>query len=146
VEAGAAITVERLLVERGGREVLHEVSLSVASGSVTGLLGPSGCGKSTLMRSIVGVQIVAAGRVIVLGQAAGAGDLRRRVGYVTQAPSVYSDLSIEENLRYFAAIVGASASASPRRSRLSASVLGRARSLGRSRAVSARASHWPRRC
>jgi len=108
VEAGAAITVERLLVERGGREVLHEVSLSVASGSVTGLLGPSGCGKSTLMRSIVGVQIVAAGRVIVLGQAAGAGDLRRRVGYVTQAPSVYSDLSIEENLRYFAAIVGAS--------------------------------------
>jgi len=108
VEAGAAITVEGLLVERGGREVLHEVSLSVASGSVTGLLGPSGCGKSTLMRSIVGVQIVAAGRVIVLGQAAGAGDLRRRVGYVTQAPSVYSDLSIEENLRYFAAIVGAS--------------------------------------
>ena len=108
MEAGAAITVERLLVERGGREVLHEVSLSVASGSVTGLLGPSGCGKSTLMRSIVGVQIVAAGRVIVLGQAAGAGDLRRRVGYVTQAPSVYSDLSIEENLRYFAAIVGAS--------------------------------------
>jgi ABC-2 type transport system ATP-binding protein len=108
VEAGAAITVEDLLVERGGREVLREVSLSVASRSVTGLLGPSGCGKSTLMRSIVGVQIVAAGKVIVLGQAAGADELRRRVGYVTQAPSVYSDLSIEENLRYFAAIVGAS--------------------------------------
>jgi ABC-2 type transport system ATP-binding protein len=108
VEAGAAITVEGLLVERGGRAVLHEVSLSVASRSVTGLLGPSGCGKSTLMRSIVGVQIVAAGKVIVLGQAAGAEELRRRVGYVTQAPSVYSDLSIEENLRYFAAIVGAS--------------------------------------
>jgi ABC-2 type transport system ATP-binding protein len=100
--------VEGLLVERGGRAVLHEVSLSVASRSVTGLLGPSGCGKSTLMRSIVGVQIVAAGKVIVLGQAAGAEELRRRVGYVTQAPSIYSDLSIEENLRYFAAIVGAS--------------------------------------
>lgn len=108
VEPGAAITVEGLLVERGGREVLHEVSLSVARGSVTGLLGPSGCGKSTLMRSIVGVQVVAAGRVSVLGRAAGALELRRRVGYVTQAPSVYSDLSIEENLRYFAAIVGAS--------------------------------------
>jgi ABC-2 type transport system ATP-binding protein len=103
VEAGAAITVEGLLVERGGHAVLHEVSLSVASRSVTGLLGPSGCGKSTLMRSIVGVQIVAAGEVIVLGQAAGAEELRRRVGYVTQAPSIYSDLSIEENLRYFAA-------------------------------------------
>ena len=108
MEAGAAITVEGLLVERGGRAVLHEVSLSVASRSVTGLLGPSGCGKSTLMRSIVGVQIVAAGKVVVLGQAAGAEELRRRVGYVTQAPSIYSDLSIEENLRYFAAIVGAS--------------------------------------
>jgi ABC-2 type transport system ATP-binding protein len=107
VEADTAIRVEGLLVERGGRAVLREVSLSVASRSVTGLLGPSGCGKSTLMRSIVGVQIVAAGKVIVLGQAAGAEELRRRVGYVTQAPSVYSDLSIEENLRYFAAIVGA---------------------------------------
>ncbi len=107
MEAGAAITVEGLLVERGGRAVLHEVSLSVASRSVTGLLGPSGCGKSTLMRSIVGVQIVAAGKVIVLGQAAGAEELRRRVGYVTQAPSIYSDLSIEENLRYFATIVDA---------------------------------------
>jgi len=107
VQAAAAITVEGLLVERGGREVLHGVSLSVASGSVTGLLGPSGCGKSTLMRSIVGVQIVAAGKVTVLGKAAGVEELRHRVGYVTQAPSVYSDLSVEENLRYFAAIVGA---------------------------------------
>jgi ABC-2 type transport system ATP-binding protein len=106
VEAGAAITVEGLLVERGGREVLHEVSLSVASGSVTGLLGPSGCGKSTLMRSIVGVQIIQAGRVMVLGEPAGSPQLRRRVGYVTQAPSVYEDLSISENLRYFAAVVG----------------------------------------
>lgn len=107
MQAGAAaITVEDLLVERGGRQVLGGVSLDVASGSVTGLLGPSGCGKTTLMRSIVGVQIIAAGNVTVLGRAAGAPELRRRVGYLTQAPSVYSDLSIEENLRYFAAIVG----------------------------------------
>jgi len=59
------------------------------------------------MRAIVGVQILAGGRVTVLGLAAGAVELRRRVGYVTQAPSVYSDLSVAENLRYFAAIVGA---------------------------------------
>ena len=107
MRAGAAITVVDLRVERGGREVLHGVSLEVAKGTVTGLLGPSGCGKSTLIRAIVGVQIVAGGVVTVLGQAAGAAELRRRVGYVTQAPSVYSDLSIEENLRYFAAIVDA---------------------------------------
>jgi ABC-2 type transport system ATP-binding protein len=107
VNGNAAIAVERLVVDRGGREILHDVSLTVARGSVTGLLGPSGCGKSTLMRAIVGVQIVAAGSVTVLGHPAGATNLRHRVGYVTQAPSVYLDLSIEENLRYFAALVRA---------------------------------------
>ena len=102
----AAIEIEELHVARGGRPVLDGVSLSVAGGAVTGLLGPSGCGKSTLMRAIVGVQIVAGGRVSVLGRPAGSPELRRRVGYVTQAPSVYGDLSVGENLRYFAAIVG----------------------------------------
>jgi ABC-2 type transport system ATP-binding protein len=103
----ASITVRDLRVVRGAKEVLHDVSLDVTRGSVTGLLGPSGCGKTTLMRAIVGVQIVAAGDVTVLGLPAGTAALRRRVGYVTQAPSVYADLSIAENLRYFAAIVGA---------------------------------------
>ena len=103
----AALTVENLRVQRGGREVLHGLSLEVSHGSVTGLLGPSGCGKSTLMRAIVGVQRVAGGTVTVLGQPAGAGELRRRVGYVTQAPSVYADITVGENLRYFASIVGA---------------------------------------
>ncbi len=102
----AAIEIEDLQVLRGGRPVLDGVSLRVAGESVTGLLGPSGCGKSTLMRAIVGVQIVAGGRVAVLGEDAGTPALRRRVGYVTQAPSVYGDLSVEENLRYFAAVVG----------------------------------------
>jgi ABC-2 type transport system ATP-binding protein len=102
----AAIEIEGLRVIRGRRLVLDGVSLRVARGSVTGLLGPSGCGKSTLMRAIVGVQVVAGGRVGVLGEAAGSRDLRRRVGYVTQAPSIYGDLSVKENLRYFAALVG----------------------------------------
>jgi len=102
----AAIAIEDLHVVRGGRPVLDGVSLEVARGSVTGLLGPSGCGKSTLMRAIVGVQVVAGGRVTVLGDQAGAPKLRWRVGYVTQAPSVYGDLSVSENLRYFAAVVG----------------------------------------
>jgi len=102
----ATITIEDLHVVRGGRPVLHGLSLQVARGSVTGLLGPSGCGKSTLMRAIVGVQIVQAGQVSVLGERAGTPRLRRRVGYLTQAPSVYADLSIGENLRYFAAILG----------------------------------------
>ena len=102
-----AIRIEDLRVVRGGTEVLRGVTLSVAQGSVTGLLGPSGCGKSTLMRSIVGVQIVAGGTVEVLGLPAGSAPLRRRIGYVTQAPSVYGDLTVVENLRYFARVVDA---------------------------------------
>jgi len=102
-----AIETRGLRVVRGGAEVLHELDLDVPVGEVTGLLGPSGCGKSTLMRAIVGVQIVQGGSVTVLGEAAGSAGLRARVGYVTQAPSVYLDLSVEENLRYFATIVRA---------------------------------------
>jgi ABC-2 type transport system ATP-binding protein len=103
-----AIAVRDLCVARGGVEVLHGVTLDVPAGAVTGLLGPSGCGKSTLMRAVVGVQIVAGGSVTVLGEPAGSPGLRSRVGYMTQAPSVYGDLSVQENLRYFAHVLGAS--------------------------------------
>jgi ABC-2 type transport system ATP-binding protein len=106
VAAEPAIVVRDLLVRRGGVDVLHRISLEVPAATVTGLLGPSGCGKSTLMRSIVGVQVVASGTVTVLGEPAGSRSLRARVGYVTQAPSVYGDLSVRENLRYFAAVLG----------------------------------------
>jgi ABC-2 type transport system ATP-binding protein len=104
----AAIDIEGLRVVRGGNEVLKDVSVEIEPGSVTGLLGPSGTGKTTLIRAIVGVQIVEAGRVNVLGHPAGTPELRRRVGYVTQAPSVYADLTVRENLEYFARIAGAS--------------------------------------
>ncbi|MGN6245933.1 MAG: ABC transporter ATP-binding protein [Motilibacteraceae bacterium] len=104
-----AVRVRGLRVVRGGREVLPGIDLDVARGTVTGLLGPSGCGKTTLMRAVVGVQVVAGGRVEVLGRPAGSPELRRRVGYVTQAPSVYGDLTVVENLRYFATVLGAPA-------------------------------------
>jgi ABC-2 type transport system ATP-binding protein len=99
------IVVRDLTVRRGGRLVLHGITLEVGAGRVTGLLGPSGSGKTTLMRSIVGVQIVERGEVEVLALSAGAPELRRRVGYVTQAPSVYGDLTVQENLRYFARVL-----------------------------------------
>jgi ABC-2 type transport system ATP-binding protein len=105
----SAIEVRDLVVERGKRRVLHGISCTVPAGSVTGLLGPSGSGKTTLIRAIVGVQIVKSGDVTVLGQPAGSAALRRTVGYVTQAPSVYADLSVRENTRYFAALHGLSA-------------------------------------
>jgi len=104
--APAAIAVRDLDVIRGDNHVLHGISLEVLRGRVSGLLGPSGCGKSTLMRSIVGVQVVAAGAVEVLGEPAGSPELRSRVGYLTQAPSVYGDLTVIENLRYFGSLFG----------------------------------------
>jgi ABC-2 type transport system ATP-binding protein len=108
VSSAAAVSVGALTVVRGGRRALDGVTLEVPVGQVTGLLGPSGCGKTTLMRSIVGVQIVESGTVTVLGEPAGTESLRHRVGYVTQAPSVYADLTVHQNLRYFARILGTS--------------------------------------
>jgi ABC-2 type transport system ATP-binding protein len=102
-----AVEVDRLHVARGGRDALDRITLDVRHGTVTGLLGPSGSGKSTLMRAIVGTQIVASGSVTVLGEPAGTAGLRRRVAYTTQSPAVYDDLTVRENVRYFARIVGA---------------------------------------
>ncbi|WP_280398150.1 ABC transporter ATP-binding protein [Nocardia carnea] len=102
-----AVEVRGLTVRRGKREVLHNISLTIPQGSITGLLGPSGCGKTTLMRSIVGTQIVAAGEITALGLPGGSARLRRRIGYVTQAPSIYADISVRDNVAYFAALYGA---------------------------------------
>jgi ABC-2 type transport system ATP-binding protein len=110
----AAIDVGHLVVDRGDRPVLRDLTFTVPAGQITGLLGPSGSGKTTLLRCLVGVQRVRAGQVKVLGEPAGSAGLRRRVGYVTQSPSVYADLSVGDNLRYFAAVVGASGAAAER--------------------------------
>ncbi|UQU63109.1 ABC transporter ATP-binding protein [Couchioplanes caeruleus] len=104
-----AIEVRDLVIDRGKRRVLHGITCDIRSGSVTGLLGPSGSGKTTLIRAIVGVQIVRSGTVTVLGEPAGSPALRRTVGYVTQSPSVYADLSVRENARYFASLYGLTA-------------------------------------
>lgn len=94
-----------LTVVRGGRTVLRSLTFSVEPGRITGLLGPSGCGKSTLMRALVGTQAGVTGALTVLGRPAGHPELRARVGYVTQAPSVYDDLTVRQNLHYFAAVL-----------------------------------------
>lgn len=101
------IIAEKLLIVRGKNEVLHGISCTVKAGTITGLIGPSGSGKTTLMRAIVGVQHINGGELTVVDQPAGSAVLRRKIGYVTQAPSVYDDLTVEQNLRYFARIVEA---------------------------------------
>ncbi|MFC7496686.1 MULTISPECIES: ABC transporter ATP-binding protein [unclassified Nocardioides] len=100
-----AVEIRDLHVVRGGRTVLEHLDITIGGG-VTGLLGPSGCGKSTLMRCLVGVQRVRSGSVSVFGEPAGSAPLRSRVGYVTQAASVYDDLTVVENLRFFARVLG----------------------------------------
>ncbi|MEV4209447.1 ABC transporter ATP-binding protein [Nocardia salmonicida] len=101
-----AVQVAGLTVQRGKRPVLRSLTLDIPRGSITGLLGPSGCGKTTLLRSIVGTQLVESGTVTVLGEPAGSAGLRRRVGYVTQAPSIYADISVRDNVAYYAALYG----------------------------------------
>ncbi len=101
-----AVSIEHLRVIRGKHIALQDFSVKVAQGTITGLLGPSGCGKTTLMRSIVGTQIVKSGTVTVLGRPAGSPALRRRVGYMPQDPTIYNDLRIVDNVRYFASLYG----------------------------------------
>lgn len=101
-----AVVIEGLRVIRGKRVVLPDLRLHVPAGQVVGLLGPSGSGKTTLMRAIVGVQVVEGGTVTVLGHPAGDPALRRQVGYLTQSPSIYADLTIRENIAYFGRAVG----------------------------------------
>ncbi|MBE1497322.1 ABC-2 type transport system ATP-binding protein [Amycolatopsis lexingtonensis] len=103
----SALAVTGLRVRRGDRLVVRDVGFEVPRGVVTGLLGPSGCGKTTLMRAIVGVQIVESGTVTVLGLPAGSPPLRRRIGYATQNPAIYADLTVREALKYFAAVLRA---------------------------------------
>jgi ABC-2 type transport system ATP-binding protein len=103
------VEIRGLTVDRGQRRVLDAFDLTIEQGSVTGLLGPSGCGKSTLMRSLVGVQQLAGGSVRIAGVEAGSKELRPRIGYVTQAPSVYADLTVRENLTFFAHVLGVGA-------------------------------------
>jgi ABC-2 type transport system ATP-binding protein len=105
----AAIEIDDLHVRRGDRPALRGLSLAIEAGKVTGLLGPSGSGKTTLLRAIVGVQVIESGNVRVLGTPAGAAAVRGRVGYTTQARGLYDDLTVRENVRYFAQVFGAPA-------------------------------------
>ncbi|MEW2808896.1 ABC transporter ATP-binding protein [Streptomyces massasporeus] len=110
-----AVHAENLTVVRGPRTVLRNLGFTVPRGQITGLLGPSGCGKSTLMRALVGTQAKVTGTLDVLGHPAGHPTLRTRIGYVTQAPSVYDDLTVRQNLDYFAAILDPGRPAADRR-------------------------------
>jgi ABC-2 type transport system ATP-binding protein len=105
---GQGTAVEAVGVRKrfGTLQALDGIDLRVASGEVYGLLGPNGAGKTTLIRALVGLVRPEAGELMVLGRRMPAGDVRARIGYMTQAAALYGDLTAEENVRFFAAIHG----------------------------------------
>lgn len=102
-----AIDVDNVFKTFGNLRALDGITLRVRAGEIYGLLGPNGSGKTTLMRMIVGLVAQDAGTVTVLGRRMPELDVLSKVGYMTQAAALYPDLSVEENLRFFAAISGA---------------------------------------
>lgn len=101
-----SISAKSLQVVLGGQKILQNIATDIPAGKIVGLLGPSGAGKTTFMRVLVGRQRITSGTVSVLGEPAGSAVLRGNIGYMTQAASVYPDLSVLENVRYFATMLG----------------------------------------
>ncbi len=100
-----AIKADNLKVIRNSKTILKGLDFEITKGHITGLIGPSGSGKTTLMRSIIGAQKITSGQLTVLGEAAGSAVLRSKIGYVSQSPSVYEDLTVWQNLVYFGVIL-----------------------------------------
>ena len=101
----STLEVSNLRVVRNRNEILKSISFRAVPGELIGLLGPSGSGKSTLMRSLLGVQAITGGSAGILDSPAGSPSLRGRLGYMAQSSAVYLDLTVEENIRYFAGVL-----------------------------------------
>jgi ABC-2 type transport system ATP-binding protein len=105
MEDDNSIHASKVCVEKDHTQILNELNFTVKAGSVTGLIGPSGSGKTTLIRAIAGVQSISSGTLAVLGKSAGVKQLRRKVGYMAQTPAIYSDLTVTQNIAYFAKLL-----------------------------------------
>jgi len=106
VSEQVAVEVDSVTKEFGNIKALDGVTLRVRRGEIYGLLGPNGAGKTTLIRAIVGLIAPKSGTVTVLGRKLPNLDVLREVGYMTQQAALYPGLSVEENVRFFAAING----------------------------------------
>jgi len=102
-----AVEVTGVTKAFGAMTVLDRVDLRVEAGEIYGLLGPNGAGKTTLIRAIVGLVRPDSGSITVFGRRIPDRQVLAEVGYMTQASAVYADLTVEENVRFFAAIHGA---------------------------------------
>jgi ABC-2 type transport system ATP-binding protein len=102
-----AVDVDNVVKSFGTIRALDGITLRVRQGEIYGLLGPNGSGKTTLIRAVVGLVAPDSGTVTVLGRRMPDLNILSSVGYMTQAAALYPDISVEENLRFFAAISGA---------------------------------------
>ena len=103
-----AIVAEHLVKRFGDVAAVNDVSVAVAENEIFGFIGPDGAGKTTLFRMLVTLLVPDAGsaRVLGLDVVTRLWDLRRRLGYMPGRFSLYPDLSVEENLRFFASVFG----------------------------------------
>lgn len=101
-----AVDAQDVVKSFGAVKALNGVSLRVRRGEIYGLLGPNGAGKTTLIRLLVGLVVADHGTITVLGRRMPDVDVLRQVGYMTQQAALYPGLSVEENVRFFAAING----------------------------------------
>jgi ABC-2 type transport system ATP-binding protein len=108
MDQNSRLVGKNVTVKKGKQTILAGLDFVIEPGKITGLIGPSGSGKTTLMRAIVGVQKISDGNLTLFSLPAGNKKLRPRIGYVTQSPAVYSDLTVGQNMRYFATLASAS--------------------------------------
>jgi ABC-type multidrug transport system ATPase subunit len=104
----AAVEIEGLTKRFGGTEALSKVTLAIETGLVAGLIGPDGAGKSTLLRLLIGLLLPSSGTIRVAGfdVARDAAPVKDRIGYMPQHFSLYGDLSVAENMKFFADLYG----------------------------------------
>ena len=107
-ENGDAVVVDRVTKRFGQTVALDDISVRVAPGELFGFIGPDGAGKTTLVRILATLLVPDSGAARVLGSdvVEGIWTLRRQIGYMPGRFSLYPDLSVEENLRFFASVFG----------------------------------------